>query len=130
MTLSDNSRAAIVRAQRQLMADWSETRWCAGWTGGLEVELWHGTTKAMTPYDQDIADIHELARLTGVWCEMDRSVPLEEWQARYGPPLTRMADPDPTPEQQAAIAQVRADLRAHWERVAQNLGDANRKATP
>ena len=113
---------ALIRAQRQLMSDWSEEHWCAGWMLGLEEELWHGSNTEMRWFDQAIADIHEIARQTGVWCEYERDVPLAEWEAKHGPPLSRMTDPEPTPAQRAALERVWAKQRAWLEELGDRYG--------
>jgi len=120
--LSDQMVAGLVRVQRQLMSDWSEERWCAGWMIGLEKEAWHGTSHEMTAYDEDLVAIHDLARITGVWCTWDTDVPLAEWEAQHGRALTRMADKEPTPEQTAALARVEQEQREHMDWILEKFG--------
>lgn len=119
---TDEPHATMVRVQRQLMSAWSETNWCAGWMLGLEEELWHGSNKEMRPYDLDIADIHVFAKTTGVWCTYEADVPLDQWEAQHGPPLTRMADREPTPAQLAVLERVNTEVMAHVSALLERFG--------
>lgn len=115
--LSDATTLALIRVQRRMMSDWSEMHWAAGWMRGLENELWHGSNQEMAPYDQDIADIHALAAITGFWCEYEDQVPLDVWEEMHGPPLTHMADEPPTPGQIAALKRVHDRQVAWWKEI-------------
>lgn len=119
VTLTPATVDTLIHVQRQLMADWSEATWCAGWMQDLEHRVWDGSAYGaeMAAYDDDVMAIHEIARLTGVWCLMDATVPLDEWEAQHGPPLTRMANRVPTPEQEAILNRVYERQVQHWRDI-------------
>lgn len=115
--------------QRQLMSDWSEDTYCAGWMDGVEERVWSGSAYGheMVPYDSAIVAIHEMSRLTGVWCTYEADVPCDDWTETHGPPLTQMADETPTAEQQEALQRVRVMLEAHWRNLGDTLGIGREK---
>ncbi len=121
----------LVGIQRQLMSDWSEDRWCAGWLIGLEECVWSGSAYGheMAVYDPDVAAIHDLSSLTGVWCTADGDVPLDTWAETHGPPLTQMADEIPTAPQQEALQRVQAMMEDHWRYLGKRFG-IGREKTP
>lgn len=117
--LTDATIGILIGVQRQLMRDWSEAWWAAQWLDGIEYKAWDGSaySREMSAWDPDVVAIHEVSRITGVWCEYETDVPLDEWEQRHGPPRTRMADAVPTEEQMAAMNRSHERQLQHYKDI-------------
>lgn len=86
-TLDWKDRKHLIEVQGQLMRDWSEAYWAAGWMSGLEELVWDAS-------DPDAEAIKRHARLTGVWItdwyddeggDPIPTMPLEQWEEEEWP---------------------------------------------
>lgn len=122
--VSGDTIEVLIDVQRQLMSDWSEDHWAAGWMLGIEEGAWHGSpysSRKMHPYDKNVIAIHTISKITGVWCLIESTVPLDEWEQEHGPALTRMADAIPTEDQVATMDREMEEEIAHMKRITERF---------
>lgn len=87
MTSLEEITPMLIEIQGQLMRDWSEDNWAAGWMADLEMLVWEAD-------DYDANRIKALAQVTGVWItghyhdwegEKPPTMPLDEWSSTEYP---------------------------------------------
>jgi hypothetical protein len=62
----------LERVLAQVMSDYSENNWCAGWLMDLEDTLWDAIWGGPSPdVTSDLEEIKALAELTGAWIIWD-----------------------------------------------------------
>ena len=73
----------LERIVAQLMSDWSEDQWCAGWLVGLEHRLWEAIWGPGACADDSLEEIRAIAELTGAWAV---------WNDELGTAIVRLDD--------------------------------------